>query len=149
VVYSFTFEEDRTTDLLLLNKSTRSPSEDQGDGLQSGYSAKSNRKPSGYATSRRVAVLSEEDKLLMKLKQKEHLPWSEIVKHFPGRTKGSLQVRYSTKLKGLSWLDTTSEGANGLDSRLHESECSRRHSGYQQRYGQPRARRGVERYSPA
>ncbi|KAH2484046.1 hypothetical protein KXW70_007806, partial [Aspergillus fumigatus] len=148
VVYSFTFEEYRTTDLLL-TKSTRSPSEDQDDGLQNGHKAHSNRRPSGCATGRRVAVLSEEDKLLLKLKQKEHLPWSEIVKHFPGRTKGSLQVRYSTKLKGLSWLDTTSEGAKGLDSRLHESECSRRHSGYQQRYGQPRARRGVERYSPA
>ncbi|EAW20721.1 SANT/Myb-like DNA-binding domain-containing protein [Aspergillus fischeri NRRL 181] len=148
VVYSFTFEEDRTTDLLL-NKSTRSTLEDQGDGLQSGYSARSNRKPSGCATSRRVAVLSEEDKLLMKLKQKDHLPWSEIVKHFPGRTKGSLQVRYSTKLRSLSWFDETSEAASGLDSSLHESAGSRGHSGYQQRYGQPRARRRVERYSPA
>jgi hypothetical protein len=32
VVYSFTFEEDRTMDLLL-NKLTRRPSEDQGDAL--------------------------------------------------------------------------------------------------------------------
>ncbi|EDP50775.1 hypothetical protein AFUB_071160 [Aspergillus fumigatus A1163] len=148
VVYSFTFEEDRTTDLLL-NTSTRSPSEDQGDGLQSRYRARSNRKPSGCATSRRVAVLSEEDKLLIKLKQKDHLPWSEIVKHFPGRTKGSLQVRYSTKLRGLSWFDESSEATSGLESSLHESACSRGHSGYQQRYGQPRARRRVERYSPA
>ncbi|GFF25527.1 hypothetical protein IFM61606_09477 [Aspergillus udagawae] len=148
VVYSFTFEEDRTTDLLL-NKSTRSPSEDQCDGLRSGYRARSNRKPSGCATSRRVAVLSKEDKLLLKLKQKDHLPWSEIVKHFPGRTKGSLQVRYSTKLRSLSWFDETSEASSALDSSLHESACSRRHSGYQQRYGQPRARRRVERYSPS
>ncbi|KAF4234191.1 hypothetical protein CNMCM8980_004041 [Aspergillus fumigatiaffinis] len=120
VVYSFTFEEDRTTDLLS-NESTRSPSEDQDDSLQSGHKARSNRRPSGYATGRRVTVLSEEDKLLMKLKQKDHLPWSEIVKHFPGRTKGSLQVRYSTKLKGLTWLDESSEAANGLDSSSHES----------------------------
>jgi hypothetical protein len=147
VVYSFTFEEDRTT-ALLSNESTRSPSEDQGDGLRCGYRARSNRRPSGCATSRRAAVLSEEDKLLMKLKQKDHLPWSEIVKHFPGRTKGSLQVRYSTKLKGLSWFDETSDAASGLDSSLHESACNRGHSGYQQRYGQPRARRRVERYSP-
>ncbi|PKX96261.1 uncharacterized protein P174DRAFT_509554 [Aspergillus novofumigatus IBT 16806] len=139
VVYSFTFEEDTRTDLLLSNKSRRSPSQDQDEGRQSGFKACSTSKSSGCTTDRRVAVLSKEDKLLMKLKQKDHLPWSEIVKHFPGRTKGSLQVRYSTKLKGLSWLDVTSEEANGLDSRLHESVCSRRHSGYQQRYGQPRA----------
>jgi hypothetical protein len=148
VVYSFTFEEDRTTDLLL-NKSTRSPSEDQGDGLQSGYRARRSRNPSGCATGRRVAVLSEEDKLLLKLKQKDDLPWSEIMKHFPGRTKGSLQVRYSTKLRSLSWFDESSEAASGLDSNLHESVGSSGHSGYQQRYGQPRARRRVERYSPA
>jgi hypothetical protein len=148
VVYSFTFEEDRTTDLLL-NKSTRSPSEDQGDDPQSGYRARKNRNPSGCATGRHVAVLSEEDKRLLKLKQKDDLPWSEIVKHFPGRTKGSLQVRYSTKLRGLSWLDETSDAASGLDSSLHKSACSRGHSGYQQRYGQPRERRRVERYSPA
>ncbi|KAF4221643.1 hypothetical protein CNMCM6457_001794 [Aspergillus fumigatiaffinis] len=148
VVYSFTFEEDRTTDLLL-NNSTRRPSEDQGDGLQSGYRARRNCNPSGCATSSRVAALSEEDKLLMKLKQKDHLPWSEIMKHFPGRTKGSLQVRYSTKLRSLRWTDEISEEASGLDSSLHESACSRGHSGYQQRYGQPRARRRVERYSPA
>jgi hypothetical protein len=113
VVYSITFEEDRTTDLLF-NKSTRRPSEDQDDGLQSGYRARRNRKLSGCATGRRVAVLSEEDRLLIKLKQKDDLPWSEIVKHFPGRTKGSLQVRYSTKLRGLSWFDESSEAAKGL-----------------------------------
>jgi hypothetical protein len=71
------------------------------------------------------------------------------MKHFPGRTKGSLQVRYSTKLRGLSWFDGSSEAANGLDSSLHESACSRGHSGYQQQYGQPRVQRRVERYSPA
>jgi hypothetical protein len=148
VVYSFTFEEDRTMDLLL-NKSTRRPSEDQGDALQSGYRARRNRKPSDCATGRRVAVLSEEDKLLIRLKQKDDLPWSEIVKHFPGRTKGSLQVRYSTKLRGLSWFDESSEAAKGLGSSLHESACSSGNSGYRQRYGQPRERRRVDRYSPA
>jgi hypothetical protein len=93
--------------------------------------------------------LSKEDNLLIKLKQKDNLPWSEIAKHFPGRTKGSLQVRYSTKLRSLSWFDESSEAASSLDSNLHELVDSRGHSGYQQRYGQPRARRRVERYSPA
>ncbi|KAF7590257.1 hypothetical protein BBP40_003095 [Aspergillus hancockii] len=81
VVYSFTFEEDRRTDLLLSNKSTRSPSQDKDEGRQSGFKACSPSKSSGCTTGRRAVVLSKEDKLLMKLKQKDHLPWSEIVKH--------------------------------------------------------------------
>jgi hypothetical protein len=43
--------------------------------------------------------LPAEDELLIELKEKQSLPWNRIVKHFPGRTKGALQVRYSTKLK--------------------------------------------------
>ncbi|GFF59636.1 LOW QUALITY PROTEIN: hypothetical protein IFM46972_11438 [Aspergillus udagawae] len=77
----------------------------------------------------------------------DNLPWNEIMKHFLGRTKGSLQ--YSTKLRGLSWFDESSEAAKGLDSSLHESACSSGNSGYQQRYGRPRERRRVECYSPA
>ncbi|KAF2168076.1 hypothetical protein M409DRAFT_53398 [Zasmidium cellare ATCC 36951] len=38
----------------------------------------------------------EEDELLCQLKA-DGLSWDEIVPHFNGRTKGSLQVRYSTK----------------------------------------------------
>jgi hypothetical protein len=60
-------------DLLPLRMLTRDPSEDLDDGLKSGYKGRSNYKPSSYATSRRVAVLSKEDKLLMKLKQKDNL----------------------------------------------------------------------------
>jgi hypothetical protein len=70
VAYSFSFEEDRTTALLFSNKSTTSPSDDRDDGLQSGYKARSTRKRSG----RRAAVLSEEDRLLMKLKRNDDLP---------------------------------------------------------------------------
>ena len=44
----------------------------------------------------------EEDALLIKLKEVDKLRWEEIVPHFPGRSYGSVQVRYSSKLKGRS-----------------------------------------------
>jgi hypothetical protein len=50
----------------------------------------SNEKPSARATR----FLPDE-----RTEEKRSLPWNQIVKHFPGRTKGTRQVRYSTKLK--------------------------------------------------
>lgn len=48
----------------------------------------------------------EEDTLLMKLKREDQT-WDNIAARFPGRSKGSLQVHYSTKLKrqrkGQQW----------------------------------------------
>ena len=42
----------------------------------------------------------DEDALLKKLKEVDNLSWDDIVRHFDGhRSYGSLQVRYSTKLK--------------------------------------------------
>jgi hypothetical protein len=41
----------------------------------------------------------EEDELIVRLKEVEKLPWSRIAERFPGRTKGTLQVRYCTTLK--------------------------------------------------
>jgi hypothetical protein len=48
---------------------------------------------------------SDENALLVRLKQKEAMSWSEITAHFPGRNISSLQVHYSTKLrhKASSW----------------------------------------------
>ncbi|KXL41823.1 hypothetical protein M433DRAFT_224634 [Acidomyces richmondensis BFW] len=44
----------------------------------------------------------EDDALLSRLKDIEGLSWNEIATYFPGRTKHSLQFRYSSKLKGKS-----------------------------------------------
>ena len=43
----------------------------------------------------------QDDELLLQLKR-EGLSWDEISVHFPERTKGTLQVHYSTKLKRRS-----------------------------------------------
>ncbi|KAJ5644219.1 uncharacterized protein N7484_006726 [Penicillium longicatenatum] len=42
---------------------------------------------------------SDENALLVRLKEKEAMSWSEIASHFPGRNMSSLQVHYSTKLR--------------------------------------------------
>lgn len=54
-----------------------------------------------------VPYSAEEDALLKKLKEQDQLSWEEIVPHFSGRTRGSLQVRYSSKVKS-SWRSTDS-----------------------------------------
>lgn len=46
---------------------------------------------------------SDDDDSIIRLKEELQLPWTEIhgrhTEHYPGRSKGSLQVRYCTKLK--------------------------------------------------
>ncbi|KFY10988.1 hypothetical protein V491_07382 [Pseudogymnoascus sp. VKM F-3775] len=44
----------------------------------------------------------DDDELLIQLKEKDKLPWDEIAEYFPERTKGTLQVHYSTKLRNRS-----------------------------------------------
>ncbi|KFY97716.1 hypothetical protein V500_01950, partial [Pseudogymnoascus sp. VKM F-4518 (FW-2643)] len=39
----------------------------------------------------------DDDELLIQLKEDDKLPWDEISEYFPERTKGSLQVHYTTK----------------------------------------------------
>lgn len=42
---------------------------------------------------------TEDDQLLIELKEKKNLTWKQIADFFPGRSSGTLQVRYCTKLK--------------------------------------------------
>lgn len=49
----------------------------------------------------------DEDSLLVELKENKNLTWKQIADFFPGRTSGTLQVRYCTKLKAkdVVWTD--------------------------------------------
>ena len=49
----------------------------------------------------------EDDQLLVDLKEKKNLAWKQIADFFPGRSSGTLQVRYCTKLKAKTtvWTD--------------------------------------------
>ncbi|RMJ24701.1 hypothetical protein PHISP_04428 [Aspergillus sp. HF37] len=51
----------------------------------------------------------DEDALLVELKEHKNLTWKQIADFFPGRTSGTLQVRYCTKLKAkdVVWTDET------------------------------------------
>ena len=56
----------------------------------------------GRTRRRRARFSKEEEDLLVELKERKDpkLSWREIRRHFPNRTIGSLQVHYSTQLKG-------------------------------------------------
>lgn len=49
----------------------------------------------------------EDDALLVELKETKNLTWKQIADFFPGRSSGTLQVRYCTKLKAktMVWTD--------------------------------------------
>jgi hypothetical protein len=49
--------------------------------------------------SKRPRFAEEEDAKLVDLKERRGWSWEDIQSAFPGRSTGSLQVRYSTKLK--------------------------------------------------
>jgi hypothetical protein len=51
----------------------------------------------------------EDDGLLVELKENRSLTWKQIADFFPGRSCGTLQVRYCTKLKSKTtqWTDAT------------------------------------------
>lgn len=55
----------------------------------------------------KVKFTPEEDHLLLELKEEKKLTWKNIAQFFPGRSSGTLQVRYCTKLKAKTtvWTD--------------------------------------------
>ncbi|GES66130.1 Myb-like transcription factor [Aspergillus terreus] len=66
----------------------------------------------------------EEDALLVELKENKNLTWKQIADFFPGRTSGTLQVRYCTKLKAkdVTWSD---EMVQRLQRAIQEYENDR------------------------
>jgi hypothetical protein len=109
----------------------------------------------------RAQALSKDDRLLIELKEERSLPWKRIAEYFPGRSVGSLQVRYCTRLKGSkagnsgrsgrnsnvtsgsSYRGTSCEAVQAAGARRKNTEGVAR-----QRYGPPRRRQIVDRYSP-
>lgn len=72
----------------------------------------------------------EDDQLLIELKEQKNLTWKQIADFFPGRSSGTLQVRYCTKLKAKTkqWSDemVSSSRPNGEESppvHLVEARC--------------------------
>ncbi|KAK3676603.1 hypothetical protein LTR78_003377 [Recurvomyces mirabilis] len=55
----------------------------------------------------KLKFTAEDDALLVDLKETKNLTWKQIADFFPGRSSGTLQVRYCTKLKAKQtvWTD--------------------------------------------
>lgn len=55
----------------------------------------------------KLKFTQDDDTLLVELKEGKHLSWRQIADFFPGRSSGTLQVRYCTKLKAKTsaWTD--------------------------------------------
>ncbi|KAI7638968.1 hypothetical protein KC318_g22598, partial [Hortaea werneckii] len=55
----------------------------------------------------KLKFTAEDDALLVELKETKNLTWKQIADFFPGRSSGTLQVRYCTKLKAktTTWTD--------------------------------------------
>jgi hypothetical protein len=104
---------------------------------------------------------SEEDNARLKrLKEVDQLSWKKITEHFPGRTQGTLQVHYCTKVKNRPFAGPISSEREDVDAGYSlSSEAGQRNSvrhseqdtpqpTVRSRYGPPRSRRSVNRYSP-
>ncbi|GFF55598.1 cytochrome c oxidase subunit 4, mitochondrial [Aspergillus udagawae] len=72
----------------------------------------------------KLKFTQEEDALLVELKENKNLTWKQIADFFPGRTSGTLQVRYCTKLKAkdVTWTD---EMVQRLQRAIQEYENDR------------------------
>ncbi|KAK5108135.1 hypothetical protein LTR62_008731 [Meristemomyces frigidus] len=66
----------------------------------------------------------EDDALLLELKESKNLTWKQIADFFPGRSSGTLQVRYCTKLKAKQTV-WTEEVVDRLKAAIREYEEER------------------------
>ena len=165
-IYTCTFHKDRQSSCL--SGHARNPTERTYE-CSNKYTKQQPRCRNSLVctTAQHNCFLPDDDKLLVELKEGDYLPWKKIAEHFPGRMRSSLQSCYYKKLKdqrscsghrtqvwesGSSPFDLTSSQTTHdaewtLENNCGHSEISTS-SSYRQRYGQPRIRRTVDRYSP-
>lgn len=65
--------------------------------------------PAARPRGPKLKFTPEDDALLIDLKENKSLTWKQIADFFPGRSSGTLQVRYCTKLKAKTtqWTEET------------------------------------------
>jgi hypothetical protein len=161
IMYSVSWKEDRhPLDHFECKEKPISPIDQGYNGHEKDDALSSVPRITHKARKSNMPFSREELKLLKRLKEEDRLPWKQIKKHFPGRTEGALQVQYSMKLKGRdprSPVSTGDEDWNGEFSQPLKSvgrscrEQSHRTTAdppFPSRYGPPRSRRAVVRYSP-
>ena len=64
--------------------------------------------PAPRPSGPKLKFTPDDDILLVQLKETKDLTWKQIAEFFPGRSSGTLQVRYCTKLKGKEMVWTES-----------------------------------------
>lgn len=94
--------------------------EDGGGGAPSVVGQAGMPQPAARPRGPKLKFTPEDDQLLIDLKEHKNLTWKQIADFFPGRTSGTLQVRYCTKLKAKTtlWTDET------VSDSLHVTETS-------------------------
>lgn len=77
--------------------------------------------PAARPRGPKLKFTPEDDQKLVDLKENKALTWKQIADFFPGRSSGTLQVRYCTKLKAKTtqWTDETIQR---LETALHDYE---------------------------
>lgn len=75
------------------------------------------------ASNHGIPYSTEEDNLLAHLREEKGIGWDEMPKHFSGRTRGSLQVRYSSKLKNRNTVSAKPRSSGWQNSSLPRSEA--------------------------
>ena len=91
-------------DLGHLSKSLR---REDGSGAPSMVGQAGMPPPAARPRGPKLKFTAEDDQLLIELKEQKNLTWKQIADFFPGRSSGTLQVRYCTKLKAKTtqWTD--------------------------------------------
>ena len=72
---------------------------DEGGGAPSVVGQEGMPSPAERPRGPKLKFTTEDDQLLIELKEQKNLTWKQIADFFPGRSSGTLQVRYCTKLK--------------------------------------------------
>ncbi|KAI5457827.1 hypothetical protein BGZ63DRAFT_363892, partial [Mariannaea sp. PMI_226] len=85
--------------------------EDGGGGAPSVVGQAGMPSPAPRPRGPKLKFTSEDDQLLIELKENKNLTWKQIADFFPGRSSGTLQVRYCTKLKAktTNWTEETDQ----------------------------------------
>lgn len=93
----------------LLGTGSVSSPEAMSTGLPSAVGQAGMPDPAPRPRGPKLKFSPEDDQLLVDLKENKNLTWKQIAEFFPGRSSGTLQVRYCTKLKAKTtvWTDDT------------------------------------------
>ncbi|RYO96321.1 hypothetical protein DL765_011616 [Monosporascus sp. GIB2] len=97
----------------------------------------------------------EDDQLLIDLKENKSLTWKQIADFFPGRSSGTLQVRYCTKLKAKTtqWSEETDQKLQAALRDWENEKWRRRNRNWKRKqekktYSNQRLRQGLQLLSP-